>query len=78
MSDHDCAARRQLEDALANLPWIQREVFRLNAVDGYSYAQIAWLLRTKERTVERQLGRALYKLAKQMGGQSLSWWERWF
>jgi len=67
-----------IEDALANLPWIQREVFRLHAVDAYSYAEIAWLLRTNVRTVERQMARAIAKLAKQMEGHPLSWWERWF
>ena len=78
MSDYDSEARRKIEDALANLPWIQREVFRLNAVDAYSYTEIAWLLHTNERTVERQMARAIYKLSKQMEGYPLSWWERWF
>jgi RNA polymerase sigma factor (sigma-70 family) len=78
MSDHDSEALRKVEEALANLPWIQREVFRLHAVDAYSYAEIAWLLRTNERTVERQMARAIYKLSKQMEGHPLSWWERWF
>jgi RNA polymerase sigma factor (sigma-70 family) len=78
MSDHDSEALRKIEDALANLPWIQREVFRLHAVDAYSYSEIAWLLRTNERTVERQMARAIYKLSKQMEGHPLSWWERWF
>jgi len=78
MSDSDHEARRHLQDALANLPWIQREMFRLHAVDGYSYAEIAFLMRTNVRTVERQMARAIYKLAKQMEGHPLSWWERWF
>jgi len=78
MSDSDHEARRKIEDALANLPWTQREMFRLHAADRYSYAEIAWLLRTNVRTVERQMARAIYKLAKQMEGRPLSWWERWF
>jgi len=78
MSDSGHEARRRLQDALANLPWIQREVFRLHAVDGYSYAEIAFLMRTNVRAVERQMARAIYKLAKQMEGRPLSWWERWF
>jgi len=78
MSDSDHEARRHLQDALANLPWIQREVFRLHAVDGYSYAEIAFLMRTNVRAAERQMARAIYKLAKQMEGRPLSWWERWF
>jgi RNA polymerase sigma factor (sigma-70 family) len=78
MSDHNNEARRDLENALANLPWVQREVFRLHAVEAYSYAEIAWLLRTNERTVEHQMARAIYKLSKQMEGHPLSWSERWF
>jgi RNA polymerase sigma factor (sigma-70 family) len=78
MSDHDPEARWNLEDALANLPWIQREVFRLHAVDRYTYEEIAWLLHTNVRTVERQMARAIYKLSKQMDGQPLNWWERLF
>jgi len=78
MSDSDHEARRMIEDALANLPWIQRETFRLHAVDGYSYAEIAFLMRTNVRTVERQMAKAITKLAKQMEGHPLSRWERWF
>jgi RNA polymerase sigma factor (sigma-70 family) len=78
MSDHDPEALRKMEEALANLPWIQREAFRLHAVDAYSYAEIARMLRTNERTVERQMARAICKLSKQMESHSLSWWERWF
>ena len=77
-ADDHPEARRHLQDALANLPWIQREVFRLHAVDGYSYAEIAWLLQTDVRAVERQMAKAIYKLAKQMEGRPLNWWERWF
>jgi len=77
-ADDDAEARRHMQDALANLPWIQRETFRLHAIDGYSYAEIAFLMRTDVRAVERQMARAIYKLAKQMEGRPLSWWERWF
>lgn len=78
MSGLDPEARRRLRDALASLPWVQREVFRLHAVDLYTYAEIAWLLRIEEKMVERQMARAIYKLCKQMDGHPLSWWERWF
>jgi hypothetical protein len=30
------------------------------------------------RQVERHMARALYKLAKQLDGRKLSWWERRF
>jgi len=78
MSDADTEQLRRYRAAFDNLPWIQREVFRLHAVEDYSYAEIAFLLRTNVRTVERQMAKAIYKIAKQMDGCSLSWWERWF
>lgn len=68
---------RSLEVAIANMPWIQREIFQLHRLEDYSYAEIAWLLRVSERYVERQMARAIYKLAKQLDGERLSWWERW-
>ena len=78
MSDVQTEQLRRYRAAFDNLPWVQREVFRLHAVEDYSYAEIAFLLRTNVRTVERQMAKALYKIAKQMDGCSLNWWERWF
>lgn len=78
MSDLDPELRRKYRAAFARLPWVQREVFRLHAVEDYSYEEIAFLLRTNVLTVERQLAKALYKITKQMDGERLSWWERWF
>jgi RNA polymerase sigma factor (sigma-70 family) len=77
MSDAHTEQVRKYRAAFENLPWVQREVFRLHAVEDYSYAEIAFLLRTNVRTVERQLAKAIYKIAKQMDGDPLSWWERW-
>jgi len=77
MSDADDELQRRYRAAFAKLPWVQREVFRLHAVDDYSYGEIAFLLRTNVRTVERQMAKALYKITKQMDGERLSWWERW-
>ena len=78
MSDEDAEVRRRYQAAFANLPWIQREVFQLHRLEDLSYAEIAWLMRVSERYVERQMAKAIYKLAKQMDGHRLSWWERWF
>jgi DNA-directed RNA polymerase specialized sigma24 family protein len=78
MSDHDPKPRPNLEGAIAKLPWVQREIYKLHAVEAYSYAEIAWLLRTNELTVERQMAKVMYKLCKQMKGHPLRWWERWF
>lgn len=71
-------AERKFIAAFSHLPWVQREVFRLHAVEDYSYEEIAFLLRTNVLTVERQMAKALYNIAKQMDGHHLSWWERWF
>ncbi len=70
--------RRQLEEALGNLPARQREIFILQSVDGMSYAEIAARTGLSLRAVERNLAAAIYKIATQMEGRRLSWWERWF
>jgi RNA polymerase sigma-70 factor (ECF subfamily) len=68
---------RRLENAVANLPWLQRQVFLARRVDGLSYAEIAYLTGLSERYIERQMAKAIHKLAKQMDGEKLRWWERW-
>jgi RNA polymerase sigma factor (sigma-70 family) len=78
MSEDDAELGRRYQAAFANLPRIQREIFQLHRLEGLSYAEVAWLLRVSERYVERQMAKAIYKLAKQMDGHPLSWWERWF
>lgn len=78
MSEDDADLRRRYQAAFDNLPWVQREVFRLHAAEDYSYTEIAHLLRVNERFVERQLAKALWKISKQLDGEKLSWWERWF
>ena len=78
MSDALIERLRKYRAAFQNLPPVQREIFRLHAVEDHSYAEIAFLLRTNIRTVERQFGKAIYKLSKQMEGHPLSWWERYF
>jgi DNA-directed RNA polymerase specialized sigma24 family protein len=78
MCDLHTEQLRKYRAAFDNLPWVQREIFRLHAVEDYSYEKIAFLLRTNVLTVERQMAKALYKMTKQMDGERLSWWERWF
>ena len=78
MSDAFTEQLRRYRAAFDNLPWIQREILRLHAVEDFSYAEIAFLLRTSVRTVERHLAKAITKIAQQMDGDRLSWWERWF
>jgi RNA polymerase sigma-70 factor (ECF subfamily) len=43
-----------------------------------SYAEIAQRTGLSVTQVERQMASAIYKLCKQMDGEPLSWWERWF
>ena len=78
MSDVDPEVRRRYRAAFASLPWLQREIFWLNAVEGHSYEEIAFLLRTNVPTVQRQIAKAIYKIDKQLDGHPLRWWERWF
>jgi RNA polymerase sigma factor (sigma-70 family) len=69
---------RRLEDALANLPRLQREIFLAHRQADMSYDEIARRTGLTVRQVERHMARALYKLAKQMDGRKLTLWERWF
>lgn len=78
MSEDDAELRRRYGAAFANLPWIQREIFQLHRLEGLPYAEIAWLMKVSERYVERQMAKAIHKIAKQMDGHPLSWWERRF
>jgi RNA polymerase sigma-70 factor (ECF subfamily) len=74
----DADFRRRLEEALAAMPRKQRETFLAHRVDDMSYTEIAQLRDISVREVERQMARAMYKLVKQMEGEPLRWWERWF
>lgn len=76
--DVDPGVRRRFKRVFANLPWLQREIFRLHCLEHLSYAEIGWLMGLSTRSVERQMARALYKLTRQMDGHKLSWRERWF
>jgi RNA polymerase sigma-70 factor (ECF subfamily) len=69
---------RRMEDAMLNMPKMQREIFMAHRLDDISYGEIARRTGLTVRQVERHLARAIYKLDKQLRGQKLSWWERWF
>lgn len=69
---------RRLEHAMRNIPKLQREIFMAHRIEGLSYAEIARRAGLTVRQVERHIARAIYKLAKQMDGRKLSWWERRF
>jgi RNA polymerase sigma-70 factor (ECF subfamily) len=78
MSELDPETRRKYLTAISNLPWIQREVFELSRFEHLSYAEIGVLMGLSPRYIERQFAKALYKIGKQIDGEKLSWWERWF
>lgn len=69
---------RRIEDAARNLPKLQREIFLAHRLDDLSYEQIARRTGLSVRQVERHLAEALRKIAKQIDGERLSWWERRF
>ena len=69
---------RRLEDAMLNIPKLQREIFMAHRLDNMSYREIARRTDLTVRQVERHMARAIYKLAKQLDGRKLSWWERRF
>lgn len=69
---------RRLEAAVADLPSKQREIFLAHRLGAMSYEEIARCTGISLRLVERHMAKAIYKLAKQMDGHALSWWERWF
>ena len=69
---------RRMEQAMRNIPKLQREIFMAHRLDNMSYGEIARRTGLTVRQVERHLARALYKLAKQLDGRKLSWWERRF
>lgn len=80
MSDtHDPELARRVEEAVGNLPRIQREIFMAHALDRMSYDEIAAQTGLSVRRVERHMARAISKLTKQLRRRrQLRWWERWF
>jgi DNA-directed RNA polymerase specialized sigma24 family protein len=78
MSELDPETRRKYLVAISNLPWLQREIFELSRFEDLSCAEIGVLMGLSPRYIERQFAKALYKIGKQIDGEKLSWWERWF
>jgi RNA polymerase sigma factor (sigma-70 family) len=69
---------RRMEDAMRAMPKMQREIFMAHRLDDMSYDEIARRTGLSVRQVERHMAKAIYKLVKQLDGEKLSWWERWF
>ena len=77
MSAVDADLLHSLETALARLPALQRDILIAHRIEGLTYREIASLLGVSEHYVERQMAKAICKLAKQLDGEKLRWWERW-
>ena len=74
----DADLLRRMEAAIMNMPKRQRDIFLAHRVHDMSYGEIADRTGLTVRQVERHMAKAIYKLAKQMDGEKLSWWERRF
>ena len=68
----------RLEQAVRNLPRLQREIFLACRLDAMSYDEIARRTGLTPQQVERHVARAIYKIDCQMDGHSLRWWQRLF
>jgi RNA polymerase sigma-70 factor (ECF subfamily) len=68
----------RMQEAFDKIPRKQREIFLAHRVHGLSYAEIGRRTGLSVRQVQRHMAKALYKLSKQLDGEKLSWWERWF
>jgi len=69
---------RRLEQAVSNLPRIQREIFLAHRLDGLSYDEIARRTGLTVGRVERHMARALRRIDRQLSGGGLRWWQRMF
>ena len=57
----------KLQNAIADLPEKQREVFLLNRIDKKKYREIAELLDISQKTVEKRMSLALKTLREKIG-----------
>lgn len=56
--------KTKLENAIAQLPDKQREVFLMHRVEGYKYKEISQLLDVTQKAVEKRMSQALKELRK--------------
>jgi len=66
VADDRAALRARMHDALATLPWEQRQVVELAYFDGLTYAAIAEQLVLPPGTVKSRLRLAMHKLRAAM------------
>jgi RNA polymerase sigma factor (sigma-70 family) len=73
----DPAELSRVEQALASLTYIEREVLRLGAAEDLRNHEIAARLGISARKVERILARALAKLDRAVSREERPWWRFW-
>ena len=56
--------KEKLENAIADLPDKQREVFLMHRIEGYKYKEISELLELSQKAVEKRMSQALITLRK--------------
>jgi RNA polymerase sigma factor (sigma-70 family) len=79
MSDNpDPELLRRLQQAVQNLPKLQRDVLLAHRVHEFSYEEIGRRTGLSVGRVERHMAKAIYKIARQMDGHPLTWWQRLF
>ena len=69
---------RRVEEALGNIPPKQRNIFLAHRAQKMPYAEIARRTGMTVKQLERQMAKAFGKLHRQLEGERLHWWERWF
>lgn len=68
----------RLEQAILNLPKHQRDIFLAHRVHAMTYEEIGRRTGLSPRQVERQMATAICRIARQIDGERLRWWERLF
>lgn len=68
----------RLEQAVARLPKIQRDILLARQLDRMTYGEIAFRTGLSVRRVQVHMGHAIYGIDRQMRGLPLRWWHRWF
>jgi RNA polymerase sigma factor (sigma-70 family) len=63
---HDDRGRADLQEALAALPWAQREVLLLTAIDGLGYREVAAILGCSLGTVASERAAAILTLRRRL------------
>ena len=69
---------KRLEDAVARLPRLTREVLLDHCVKALPYEQIADRTGLTVREVERHMAKAIYRLATEVDEPKSDWRKRWF